>query len=133
MSKIRWKSGLTFAVVALLGLSAAAHAQRTTGDITGTVTDTTGGVLPGVTVSAVCTDTSFTRTGVTDGNGGFRLSELPICVYKVTTDLQGFKTVSREAQVTPNGESEAQRWAERAPVPAVDAPGPHDTDHRDAR
>ena len=87
------------AAVTVLGLSALAHAQRTTGDICGTVTDSTGGVLPGVTVTAVCSETRFTRTAVTDGTGGFRLAELPICIYKVTTDLQGFKTVSREALV----------------------------------
>ena len=38
-----------------------------------------GAVLPGVTVAAVCTDTNLTRTSVTDAQGGFRLSELPIC------------------------------------------------------
>ena len=102
MSKIRWNSGLVLAAAAVFGLSALAHAQRTTGDITGTVTDSTGGVLPGVTVTAVCAETRFTRTAVTDGTGGFRLPELPICAYKVTTDLQGFKTVSRDALVTPN-------------------------------
>jgi len=103
MTKNRWNSVLVIAVVALLGLSTVAHAQRTSGDISGTVTDSTGGVLPGVTVTAVCTATNFTRTAVTDGTGGFRLAELPICIYNITTDLQGFKTVSREAQVTPNG------------------------------
>jgi len=106
MSTTRWKSGLAL-VLLVLGLSSAARAQRTTGDITGTVTDSTGGVLPGVTVTAVCAETRFTRTAVTDGTGGFRLPELPICAYTVTTDLQGFKTVSREALVTPNGVAKA--------------------------
>ena len=107
MSMIRSKPALALAVLTVFGLSASAHAQRTTGDITGTVTDSTGGVLPGVTVTAVCTETRFTRTAVTDGTGGFRLPELPICEYKVTTDLQGFKSVSRDALVTPNGVAKA--------------------------
>ena len=64
MSQKRW--GLCPVTVMVLALSASAYAQRTTGDISGTVTDTTGGVLPGVTVTAVCTETNFTRTGVTD-------------------------------------------------------------------
>jgi hypothetical protein len=103
MSKKRWNPGPILAILAVFSLSTVSYAQRTTGDITGTVTDTTGGVLPGVTVSAVCAETRFTRTAVTDGTGGFRLPELPICSYRVTTDLQGFKTVSRDALVAPNG------------------------------
>ena len=63
------------------------------------MTDGTGGVLPGVSVTAVCGDTSFTRSSVSDAQGGFRLSALPLCVYKVTAELAGFRTVSRDAQV----------------------------------
>jgi hypothetical protein len=107
MSKNRWNSVLVIAVVALLGSSTVANAQRTSGDISGTVTDATGGVLPGVTVTAVCTETRFTRTAVTDGTGGYRLPELPLCTYRVTTDLQGFKSVSRDALVTPNAVAKA--------------------------
>src|SRR6185295_10201829 len=107
MSKKRWNSGPILAILAVFSLSTVSYAQRTTGDITGTVTDTTGGVLPGVTVTAVCAETRFTRTAVTDGTGGYRLPELPICTYKVTTDLAGFKTISRDAPVTPNGVAKA--------------------------
>jgi Carboxypeptidase regulatory-like domain/TonB dependent receptor-like, beta-barrel/TonB-dependent Receptor Plug Domain len=91
----------------LLGLSTAAYAQRTSGDISGTVTDGTGAVLPGASVSAVCADTSLTRTAVTDAQGGFRLSELPICVYHVTAELAGFRTVTRDAQVFANSVAKA--------------------------
>jgi outer membrane receptor protein involved in Fe transport len=90
------------AAVCTLGLSSVASAQKTTGDISGTVLDGTGAVLPGVTVTAVCTETNFSRAAVTDATGGFRLSELPICLYRVTSDLVGFKTVSREAPVGAN-------------------------------
>ena len=93
---------MVLSLLAAFATATAAFAQRTTGDISGTVTDTTGGVLPGVTVTAVCTDTSFTRNAVTDSTGGYRLPELPICVYKVTTELAGFKTVARDATVTTN-------------------------------
>ena len=91
------------ALATCLCLAAApAHAQKTTGDITGTITDTTGGVLPGVSVTAACPATGLTRTTTTDTQGGFNLPELPICVYKVTAELPGFKTLAREAQVTVN-------------------------------
>jgi hypothetical protein len=98
---------LLLVTVSMLGLSAGAFAQKTTGDITGTVTDGTGAVLPGATVTAVCTETSFTRIAITDGVGGYRLPELPTCVYRVTSELTGFKTVTREAPVTPNAVAKA--------------------------
>jgi hypothetical protein len=88
--------------VAVLGLSRAAAAQKTTGDITGSVSDATGGVLPGVMVTAVCSATGFNRAATTDSQGGFSLPELPVCVYKLTVELPGFKTVSREVQVAVN-------------------------------
>jgi len=105
MSQKRW--GLCVVTVLVLAFSASTYAQRTTGDVSGTVTDTTGGVLPGVTVTAVCTETNFTRTGVTDSQGGFRLSELPVCLYRVTTELTGFKSITREAPVTANAVAKA--------------------------
>src|SRR5258707_561200 len=103
------RSGLARVFVLAVAVipAASVYAQRTTGDISGTVTDTTGGVLPGVVVTAVCAETRFTRTAVTDAAGGYRLPELPICVYKVTTELTGFKTVARDAPVTPNSVAKA--------------------------
>src|SRR5215471_14852726 len=80
-------------------LSTRAFAQKTTGDIRGTATDSTGGVLPGVTITAVCPETHFSRTATTDAQGGYSLPDLPICVYKVTAELPGFKAVTRDVQV----------------------------------
>ena len=107
MSRSRWSLRLFVAAILTLTLASAAHAQRTTGDISGTVTDATGAVLPGVTVSAVCIETNFTRAAVTDSTGGFRLVELPVCVYRVTTELAGFKTIAREAPVAANSVAKA--------------------------
>src|SRR5207237_6974255 len=90
-------------IAALLSaLAAPAMAQKTTGDITGTVLDATGGVLPGVTVPARCGDTGATRTVTTDQAGGFSLPELTVCVYKVTAEIAGFKTIARDVQVAVN-------------------------------
>ena len=88
--------------VLVLSASGPAYAQKTTGDITGSVTDSTGAVLPGATVTARCTDTGATRVAVTDQAGGYTIPELPVCVYKVTSEIAGFKTISRDVQVAVN-------------------------------
>jgi hypothetical protein len=104
---MRHTSGYTlvFGLAVLLAVPLAA--QKTTGDITGTVADSTGAVLPGATVTAVCTDTNLTRTSVSDAQGGFRLAELPICTYRVTAELQGFKSVTRETPLAANAVARA--------------------------
>jgi hypothetical protein len=90
---------LPFGLLVLLTVSTPALAQKTTGDITGSVADSTGAVLPGVTVTARCGDTGAVRTTTTDQAGGFTLPELPVCVYKLTAEITGFKTISRDVQV----------------------------------
>jgi hypothetical protein len=72
----------------------AASAQETTGTITGTTTDQTGGVLPGVSVTIKNTETGTTRTVVTNTAGLYTASLLPIGVYEVTFELQGFQNVT---------------------------------------
>ena len=65
--------------------------------ISGTVKDTSGAVLPGVTVEAsspVLTEKS--RSAVTDGSGQYRIVDLPAGAYTVTFSLSGFSTVKRE-------------------------------------
>lgn len=90
------------AVFCVLGLAAAALAQKTTGDITGTITDSSGAMLPGAIVNAVCTATNLKRSTTTDSQGRFTLPELPVCVYQVSAEIQGFKTTTREVQVAVN-------------------------------
>src|SRR6476619_1025410 len=97
-----WRTILPLGLTLILVLTTSAFAQRTTGSISGTVMDTTGAVLPGVAVTAVCTETNLTRTAITDAQGGFSFPELPGCLYRVTAELAGFKTVAREAPVTAN-------------------------------
>src|SRR4030095_10802474 len=61
---------------------------------TGTITDSTGGVLPGVTVTAANEESGNTFVAVTDGEGRFRLP-LRIGTYRISAELSGFATVSR--------------------------------------
>ena len=58
------------------------------------MTDTTGGVLPGVTVTAVNEASGNTFEGVTDERGVFRIA-LRTGAYRVTAQLQGFAVVTR--------------------------------------
>jgi iron complex outermembrane receptor protein len=82
----------------LLGLFAVvpgvAAAQAT---LAGEVTDTTGAVLPGVTVEAASPAlTEKVRTAVTDGGGRYRIESLPPGSYTVTFSLPGFARLTRE-------------------------------------
>ena len=71
--------------------STSARAQATA-ELNGRVTDESGGVLPGVTVTALQTDTGFTRTVVTEPNGLYVISNLPTGPYRLEVSLQGFRT-----------------------------------------
>jgi hypothetical protein len=85
-----------FLVLLAFALSAAA---QTTGSILGRVTDTDGGVLPGVTVEARSAALQGVRSDVTDANGQYRLTLLPPGSYTISFTLQGFGTESREVPV----------------------------------
>src|SRR5687768_1264522 len=76
----------------MLLLPAMSYAQEAV--LTGTVTDATGGVLPGVTVTAVHEATGNTFVGVTDGSGIFRIPAR-VGAYRITAELAGFTTVAR--------------------------------------
>ena len=97
---------LAVCVVLALGASAPLSAQTVTGTIMGTVTDNTGGVVPGVNVTAVNTGTNFNRNHITDEKGRYELRQLPIGPYDVSVELQGFKKQVRKLQLTVGDEVE---------------------------
>src|SRR5918996_1300255 len=80
--------------IVLLLAATSAWAQATA-QINGTVTDSSGGVLPGVTVVAIQTETGFRREAVTDEGGSFSLLNLPIGPYRLEATLAGFRTYSQ--------------------------------------
>src|SRR5213592_1280152 len=82
---------LSFFGVLLLAVTTNAWAQATA-ELNGRVTDESGAVLPGVTVTATQTDTGFVRTAVTDGTGTYSMPNLPTGPYRLEISLQGFKT-----------------------------------------
>jgi len=89
-------------LASIILIPAAAFAQG--GSIVGVVRDTTGAVLPGVTVEASSPALiEKVRTVVTDGEGVYRIVGLRPGVYSVTYTLSGFTTVSRKGiELTTN-------------------------------
>ncbi|MFN7976653.1 MAG: carboxypeptidase regulatory-like domain-containing protein [Vicinamibacterales bacterium] len=79
-----------------LGLAFPAIAQITQGRIAGTVADTQGAVLPGVTVTATSPALIGVRTTVSQADGKFMFPAMPTGVYKLTFELAGFKKVERD-------------------------------------
>ena len=90
MSRVSRRVLLT---AAILALPIAAYAQEAV--VTGTVSDSTGGALPGVTVTALLEATGHTFVAVTDERGAYRMP-VRVGVYRITTELQGFTTIVRQ-------------------------------------
>ena len=86
---------LKYFLSAVLSLALAAPAfaqsQAANGAIEGTVTDSSGAVLPGVTVTVTNLDTGLERSIVTNEKGLYRAPLLPLGNYRVVAELQGFK------------------------------------------
>ncbi|MPZ20281.1 MAG: hypothetical protein GEV06_20545, partial [Luteitalea sp.] len=92
------KVALLGTVFAVLGLAVAAGAQTATGQISGTVKDVTGSVVPGTTVTIRSELTGSERTTTTDERGDYVFALLQPSTYSVTAELQGFRT-AREAGI----------------------------------
>ena len=80
----------------MFAVAASAAAQTVTGTLQGTVTDTSGGVLPGVTITVTHVETGTQRALVTNGEGIYNAPFLQIGRYTVKAELSGFGTVIRE-------------------------------------
>lgn len=87
----------TFACLLLAASVAQAQGVGTSGDITGTVVDSVGAVLPGVTISVVDTQTGLKRTVATDGAGQYRVTGLSPSTYEVSAARSGFATDLRKS------------------------------------
>lgn len=113
-------------IVVMMALPAAAYPQEAT--LSGTVTDATGGVLPGVTVTAVHEMSGNTFLGVTDERGTFRIP-VRTGIYRMTLELPGFTTLNRgglellvgqtavvSLQMAPSGVQESVTVTGEAPL-----------------
>jgi len=93
---VRWSIFL----LALLALATAAGlAQTSTSRVTGTVTDPSGAVVPGATVTIINESTGVTYTQVTSEGGLYSFPSLPLGTYTVKVELTGFKTSENKGNV----------------------------------
>jgi hypothetical protein len=86
-------SSVAILLLLFLATPFTARAQQLLGSINGTVTDTSGGVVPGATVKVVNIGTNLTLTETTGKNGSYNVVNLPIGTYTVTVKKEGFKAV----------------------------------------
>ena len=96
-TKARWVAGpcavCAIALVLSVAGQASASAEQTSGaTIQGTITDDTGAVLPGVSVTVTHTQTERSRTVVSDARGEYRITRLEAGSYDVQAMLPGFRT-----------------------------------------
>ena len=99
MERYRALRCASFLLILFLMASFPLSAQKITGDISGTVQDTTGAVVKDAKVTATNAATGETRSATTSEGGFYRILELPPGNYKVTATASGFKTSARDAQV----------------------------------
>lgn len=87
---------VTLAALLLAGSSYTfAQSQAINGTIEGTIADSSGGVLPGVTVTVTNLETGAASTVVTNESGLYRAPLLPLGSYRVSAELDGFKKFER--------------------------------------
>jgi hypothetical protein len=92
--------------VAMLGLAPDASAQgAAAAQLSGTVVDASGGALPGVEVTVTHAGTGASRFQITDADGNYTFTQLPIGPYKLTAQLQGFSNFEQTGIVLNVGDS----------------------------
>jgi Carboxypeptidase regulatory-like domain len=87
------RAALTLVLVLLCAVSASA---QTTGSITGTITDNSGGLLPGVRVTASSPALMGVQVAITNEQGVYRFPALPPGTYALKCELPGFATLTRQ-------------------------------------
>ncbi len=125
LQRITWLACLMAA--AALSLALPGFAQSTRGQLAGTVTDSTGAVVPGAVITALNSATGVTSRAVSTSSGSYRFPELAVGTYTVTTTAAGFEVASATGvQVTINSVTSlnvALKIGSQADTVTVDASG----------
>src|SRR4051812_45413192 len=100
MRKIVTRAAL-LALLCTVAAAPCAFAQNVYGTLVGNVTDTSGGVVPGATVTATQTQTNLSREVTTNAAGAFTIPNIPSGTYTITVALTGFQPfTARNVEVT---------------------------------
>ncbi len=92
---------LPLAALALaLPLAAAAQGTSQSGSLSGVVTDSTGAIIPGATITITHAVSGYTRQAVADSNGAYQFPNLPFNSYHVVVTAQGFGSITEDAVIT---------------------------------
>ena len=95
-----------FVLAVTFGITSPAAAQVTTGSIAGTITDESGGVLPGATITATHEETGSKSTAVSGTGGSYAILNIRAGgPYSVIVVLPGFKNARKSSVVVPLGAS----------------------------
>ena len=93
----RLRRAAALALLVSLWSAAPTAAQSTYGSLIGTITDTSGAVVPGATVTITNAQTQAVRTSATSGDGSYLVANLDAGSYHVVVSLSGFADVVRDA------------------------------------
>ncbi len=93
--------------IAMFVITASAEAQTFRGGISGRVVDDSGGVLPGVTITATNVGTGLVRTTVSSSTGVFTFPDLPLGSYTVEAAIEGFQPQRATVEVSVSKTSTA--------------------------
>src|SRR5437762_9842842 len=89
-TQMRFRATVFASALLCLVVAAPAWAQFDTGAVLGTIRDSSGGVLPGVTVTLLNVATGISATKVTDEHGAYEFFTVRVGTYTVKADLSGF-------------------------------------------
>jgi hypothetical protein len=89
----------------LFAVVSPALAQQTTGTALGRILDDQGAAIPGATVTATNPQTGFTRESISDAEGVYRLTALPVGRYDLTVQLAGFTSIDQKGVIINVGQT----------------------------
>jgi len=103
-NRSRERASILLVVLLALLSGATGYAQETTATLFGRVSDPSGAVIPGASVTAVNDSTLVSRTATTDERGEFAIPFLPVGTYTVTVRADGFKAYERSGLALSSGQ-----------------------------
>src|SRR5690242_14422520 len=91
------KATLVLGIILCISISAVAQTEIGAASLSGRITDSSGGVVPGVSITVSDQSTGFSRTTMSNEAGLYNLPRLPVGVYGLSVSKDGFKAIKRDA------------------------------------